>query len=669
MDRKDDTKLKPSEQNIHLQYYEKEARERSQVIADDITITDLIKETACGVYSELPALIYHLNNMVTTVPRSKFIENIDTYAKALDSLGVKEGECVPLYGPFVPEMGYIILALIQIGAWANILMLNTSKEDMEKQTSESKVAVVFDGIGLYNNIRDTVEHERFEKVLVVSPSDSFGFLQRNITDIYSNHIAKKLQAIIPNTKKYIRHDGVLRLAREYSVAPKAASITNRIAVGTGTSGTTGGAKCAVVTNEALISNIMQTKFAVATHDIYTTSIIQDGFSYSGYRAGQRFLSQWPFISTSLSSLFLLPLVNGMTLICDPMAAAKTENYYSSIFKFCPNQVISTGPETRRFFRLLKKSNEKRPLDFLIRYIIGGEGITNEDYYEYLDLLHKHGVKEPENVLSLGYGLSECFAAVTSKLSGMQIPKDEKIRLVPSVGIPFPATSIGVFDSHGNELDYGKRGEIRVNADISKTVMDKYYLCEELTDKVLVKDKNGVTWFHTNDIGEIGQDGQLFYYCRVDDFLETLNGTDIYSADIANYIIHNDKTLEALADNKGCELSFDEDVRYCFISKFNLVENKYVIAAHIVIKDKKADLNRILAKINKKLAKYFPANLIPVGYKVYEDFLPEALAWNKTDRKLLSSYLNGYFQPSDNGLIPVRFYQDEISGLFSVDYSQ
>jgi acyl-coenzyme A synthetase/AMP-(fatty) acid ligase len=639
-------------------------------------------------------------------------------------------------------------------------MLTTSKDDIAQQASRSKVAVLFDGIGLYAHAKDVFEDDRIEKVLVISPSDSFGFPYRNTLNAYGYFDARKHKSIIPRTKKYIRRDAAMKLAAEYTRAPKAASLSKRIAVGTGTSGTTGEAKCAVVSNEALISNVTQTRCALGTLDPGNPHKIRDGYMYSAYRAGHIFLSQWPFVSTSLSSLFLLPLTNGMTILCDPLAPVSTERLYNSIFKFRPNHIICTGPETRRLFKMIKESGDNRPLDFLVKFIVGGEGITNEDHCEYLNLLKIRGVGNPESILSSGYGSSECFAAVATNLSGKHIARDAKTRLVPSVGIPIPGTGVGIFDKSGNELDYCMRGEIRVNADISKTVMDRYYLNDDMTAAVLKKDGRGVTWLHTNDIGEIGEDGQLYYYCRADDFLEAIGGKDIYTADIANYIMHGEKTLEAVAgagagagagtgfgtgagaDRRLADggeirndfgMSFDSDIRYCHISTIKLKNNEHAVAAHIVLRNTSikndsnsaagsgpssgpssgsgsgtsgssgsnkgsglssspgsgtgtnensgsdrgminkagsgADaksLNQILGRIDAKLDRYFPKHLIPAGYRLYKDFLPESLAWVKTDRKLLSSYIDGYFRPSDKGLLSVRFVKDEADCMFSIE---
>jgi len=652
---------KPSEQNIHMRYFEEGAYERAQDIPQGTTITDLIKQCALDErYNKHPALIYHVYRFSVTVSREKFNEKIDLYAKALDALGVEEGECVAVYGPFVPEMGYVVLALVQLGAWANILQVMSPVEDSKRLTEDCRFAVVFDGMGLWHYAREVFDEDHFQKVVVISPSDSFAPPMRNVMNVYLNWWAKKLDAVIPPTDKYLRLKDIMRLARPYETAPSVPYDVNRVALGTGSSGSTGAAKCSVVTNKAIISNVLQIRNAVTTID--REEVDSDDLEFSGYQYGQRFLSHLPFLSTSLSILFFLPLMYGMTVVCDPMAALTPKNFADSIFTFRPSQVLSTGSESRGLFKLLEDSHDKRSLDFVVRYIIGGDAITNEDYYEFLDLLGKYGVQDPQNMLSVGWGLSECFGALTSKLAEVEIPKDEKTRLVTSVGIPFPATKIAIFDEDGNELDYGQRGEIWVNADETPTVMAGYYKDDELNKEAFITDKNGTRWFHTRDIGELGSDGQLYYYCRTNDFLGKLDGDNVYTVDIANDVIHSAETITAAHENRSCALSYDPDIRYCFVSKFPVAQDRFITAAHIVLRDKNADLNHVLTRINDKLSAYFPSSWIPAGYRVYEDFLPEWV--KKTDRKLLNSYVNDFVRPSDDGCVSVAFVQDD-DGFFTL----
>jgi hypothetical protein len=151
---------------------------------------------------------------------------------------------------------------------------------------------------------------------------------------------------------------------------------------------------------------------------------------------------------------------------------------------------------------------------------------------------------------------------------------------------------------------------------------------------------------------------------MDDYLETIDGVEVYAADIANYIIHGEETLVSAVNNREGALTFDADVRYCFVSGFLLAENKYALVAHIVLRDKKADLNGVLQRLETKLGAYFPDRLLPIGYRIYDDFLPDSM--HKTDRKFMISQLDGYFQPSGNGLECVGFIKDESSGFYSVE---
>ena len=64
---------------------------------------------------------------------------------------MEENEIVPIYGTFFPDVFYITCALNLIGATPYFLKLAMTKQDFEIETSESRFAIVFDG--MWNNVK------------------------------------------------------------------------------------------------------------------------------------------------------------------------------------------------------------------------------------------------------------------------------------------------------------------------------------------------------------------------------------------------------------------------------------------------------------------------------------------------------------------------------------
>ena len=113
------------------------------------------------------------------------------------------------------------------------------------------------------------------------------------------------------------------------------------------------------------------------------------------------------------------------------------------------------------------------------------------------------------------------------------------RNVLSVGIPYTDTIYKIVEPNTfNELKYGEVGEIVISA---PTIMVGYLGNEEETNKALRKDKNGITWFYTGDLGLIDEDGFVYYKGRIKRMIIS-SGYNIYPDQIEEIIEKNPKVL-------------------------------------------------------------------------------------------------------------------------------
>ena len=161
-----------------LKYYEPTADEKAKQVPKNKTIWDVIEESLIK-YKDIPAIEYFKKE----ISRPDFINSVYLWARALRGMGVEENEIVPIYGTFFPDVFYITCALNLIGATPYFLKLAMTKQDFEIETSESRFAIVFDG--MWNNVKDVFSDDRFKKVIIITAADSMTHPQKEIVTFFN----------------------------------------------------------------------------------------------------------------------------------------------------------------------------------------------------------------------------------------------------------------------------------------------------------------------------------------------------------------------------------------------------------------------------------------------------------------------------------------------------
>lgn len=537
----------PSIDKPWLKYYEEGVAEKSEENITGKTVWDVIEERL-HIYRDIPAITYYNR----TISRREFCDSVNSWVKGLTSLGVKENDVVFVYSPFVPVIGSILFAINQLGACSQFMKLDVPSSMMQSEIQNSKYAVVLVE-ALSDDILQVLNQPQFKKVILVSVSYDMAFLSKNIFKV-KNLFSKRKQKSMTKESKFVSPEFVLSLGNkvndEQINLPKLSMVGQHPAFITYSSGTSGGIlKGTIVSNEAAIVQLQQSY-------------------YSGvnYRAGKKALVNLPpTASTSLECAFLLALYTGMTLDMQPVFLA--DKLYDQIIKSKAQVIIATGSLWRGFFETNREKGCNKDLSFIDVPIVGGEGITTDDFYQMNNVLKMQNCKTP---MINGYGLSEMFSVIACDKPELAERKSNKP--VNSVGIPLPAITIGAYDDAGRELPYNTRGELWVKG---KTRMIGYYNNPELTSKCFEGE-----WLKTGDICEIDEDGRLYIYGRKSRYKVGKDGALIYLFDLEN-------DIRSLSNG---------EIRYCVV----FATEKYV--AHVVCKDEaisKEKIDEIKRKICDK----------------------------------------------------------------------
>ena len=399
-----------------------------------------------------------LNYFGRKISHRKLQTEIDRCARALVASGVKPGDVVSLCMLAIPEMIYLLYAINKIGAVSNMVVLNTSEQEMAQQLSNGGKLVITVDVAA-KAVAAAAKEAGVDRIVVIPVHTSMPFFVRTAASLK----APAAPSGVTSWANFIRQGQENPLA----VCP---GNTKAPAVIEYTGGTTGETKGAVISNRAANAVVFQYKTA--------TTILH-------FAAGQRFLDVLPpFIAFGVFFGAHMPLCLGFENVVVPDPTP--ESFLHSYIKFRPNH-FSASP---LHIEALTKSKTVQKMDMspTITVSYGGDkaGIEWEDRINAF--LKAHGVPYP---LSKGYGLTEvasAFCVSSHELAEM---------------IPFARNNIRILDvDTGTDLGYGQEGEICISG---PSLMDGYFRNEEATSEK-IWEENGVRWLHTGDLGLITEDG-------------------------------------------------------------------------------------------------------------------------------------------------------------------
>lgn len=584
----------PSHDKPWLKYYKPGAEDESKKIPEGKTVWDVIEESLKN-HMDIPAIEYFGRR----ISRKEFIDNVYQWAKVFKRIGVKEDEIVAYYGPFLPDVSYMILALNMIGACPYFLKLAISPRALAEETKECKIAIVFDQ--MWGNVCEEFAKDRFETVIFTSVTDSMSTPQKQVVYVLSR--LKSNVVKLPKGRKYLSTIEAKRLASECGEICKAPFVPNRNAFITSSSGTT-------------VDGVV--KGIVATNEMALTLLWFGMASEIPFAVGDRVLNNFPpTAATSIHALLFTPLFRGGTVVMDPRVSET--DFYNQIVEKKPNIVLITGSAWEAFFLRVEAEMAKgKKFDFSCAtyWIVGGEGTEIDKYCKWNSIVKQCGGK----AVYSGYGQSELFSAtcVESPIARY----DTVSKPIMSVGIPYAGITLGVFDNEGNELKYNQRGELRIN---SKSIMKGYYNKPELTAKTKIDG-----WIRTGDLAEIDENGFVYIWGRIDDTVRLSDGLKVYLFDISNMIKQNDYIDDAIVLEKP---SNNNDV--------NLVA--HIVWNTSVTEDDKTGYIREM--INQ--VKLYGSELNVIGFAFHDVMLPYSPTTLKKDKNKMAKQKEGY-HILDNG---------------------
>lgn len=427
----------------------------------------------------------------------KMVQETVRCAKALKTIGVREGDKVTIAMPNCPQAIYMFYAINLVGGIANMIHPLSAEKEIEFYLNESESVTAITLDQFYNKFENIRHNTKVVNIIIASVKDE---LSRPIKAGYMLTEGRKIQKI-PSDAPIIRWKDFMHLSKACFYNYKVKRTADDPAVILYSGGTTGTTKGIVLTNgnfNALGKQI------VATNPMF--------------RVGDKMLAAMPlFHGFGLGVCIHSILSQGGRCILIPRFTAKS--YAKQITKYKCNFIAGVPTLYEALLRL--PSMEKADLSSLKGVFSGGDSLSIELKKKLDKFLydHKAAIQVRE-----GYGTTETVTACC--LTPPHMFKEG------SIGLPFPDTYIKIVrPGTDEELPYGEEGEILL---AGPTVMKEYANHPEETANTLRKHSDGLTWVYTGDLGTMDDEGFIYFKGRAKRMIVS-SGYNIYPSQIENIL--------------------------------------------------------------------------------------------------------------------------------------
>ena len=427
----------------------------------------------------------------------ELVREIETCAKALKTLGIRQGDKVTIAMPNCPQAICLFYAINLVGGIANMIHPLSAEKEIEFYLNESDSVTAITLDQFYHKFERVRKNTKVVNIIIASIKDA---LSAPIKAGYMLTQGRKIEKI-PADAPVIRWKEFMNLSRccfyDYKVKREGSDPAVILYSG-GTTGTTTGI---VLTNKNFNALGQQ---VVATNPMF--------------RPGDKMLAAMPiFHGFGLGVCIHTMLVNGGRCILVPRFTPKS--YAKDLVKNRCNFIAGVPTLYEALLRL--PDMEGKDLSCLKGVFSGGDSLSIELKKKFDKFLydHKAAIQVRE-----GYGTTETVTACC--LTPVHMAKEG------SIGLPFPDTYIKIVEpGTDKELNYGEEGEILL---AGPTVMQEYMHHPEETKQTLRQHEDGLTWVYTGDLGVMDDQGFVYFKGRAKRMIVT-SGYNVYPAQLENII--------------------------------------------------------------------------------------------------------------------------------------
>ena len=429
------------------------------------------------------------------------VREVEDCAKALRTIGVREGDKVTIAMPNCPQAIQMFYAVNLIGGICNMIHPLSAEKEIEFYLNESESVTAITLDQFYNKFENIRQNTKVVNIVIASIKDE---LSKPVKAGYMLTEGRKIKKI-PEDAPVIRWKEFLHMGKHCFYNYKVKRTGKDPAVILYSGGTTGTTKGILLSNRNFNALGQQ---VIAANPMF--------------RVGDKMLAAMPlFHGFGLGVCTHTMLSQGGRCILIPRFTAQT--YAKQITKYHCNFIAGVPTLYEALLRL--PSMDNADLSSLKGVFSGGDSLSIELKKKFDKFLYDHNAKIQ---IREGFGLTECVTA--SCLTPPHMAKEG------SIGLPFPDTYYKIVEpGTDKELPYGEEGEILI---AGPTVMMEYVKHPEETAQTLRKHDDGLTWMYTGDLGMMDDEGFIYFKGRAKRMIIT-SGYNVYPGQLENILDANE----------------------------------------------------------------------------------------------------------------------------------
>jgi long-chain acyl-CoA synthetase len=470
-----------------------------------------------------------LNYMGKKITYAELDRLVNSFARALQDLGIQEGDKVGVCLPNIPQVIIANLAIFRIGA---VTVQNNplyTERELAYQLNDSDARIIITLAPLISRMENIKPETQIEKIIVCHVNTYLPFPKKQLFPFVKKDMYCK---VVPTKDVTVFKD----LIDRYSSSPvEDCSKWDELGALIYTGGTTGLSKGVMLSHANLSCNVQQ--FVAWFFDLKPGEDKLVGnlpiFHSAGFTGVQNYII-WQALENIL------------------VPRPEPKIHIEILKKYKPT--ILPGVPTIYIGLLADPDFGKLDLSFIKGFFSGAAPLAADTFRDLKDCTGA--------MMCEAYGLTETAPFVTvNPWRGTVKPG--------TVGIPLPDTDIRIVDVNDmeKELPLGDVGEIVIKG---PQVMMGYYKNPEETAEVL---KDG--WVYSGDMGCLDEDGYLKIVDRKKDTI-IAGGYNIYPVELDGVLFDHPKILEAAT------IGVRDDYRGETVKAFVVVKEKETLTEEDVI---------------------------------------------------------------------------------------